>query len=111
MIMRIIPIIKNPFFVSIFYTLSSIINILITIRLSSLILNKMKKYLFFFFYISLLLNNSLTLLICTLLLVLQKKNKPKSLYQKSFDFLKALFCLMNVRMIEKTLIYILLFKL
>jgi len=53
MIMRIIPIIpiiKNPFFVSIFYTLSSIINILIIIRFSSLILNKMKKYPFFSFF-------------------------------------------------------------
>gem|GEM_PF-2989066 len=50
MIMRIIPTIKNPFFVSIFYTLSSIINILITIRFSSLILNKMKKYPFFSFF-------------------------------------------------------------
>jgi hypothetical protein len=52
MIMRIIPIIpiiKNPFFISIFYSLSSIIKILINIRLSSLILYKMKESLFFSF--------------------------------------------------------------
>jgi len=49
MIMSIIPIIKNPFFISIFYSLSSIIKILINIRLSSLILYKMKESLFFSF--------------------------------------------------------------
>jgi len=42
-IIPIIPIIKNPFFVSIFYSLSSIINILINIRLSSSILYKMEE--------------------------------------------------------------------
>ena len=53
MIMRIIPIIpiiKNPFFVSILYSLPSINNILINIRLSSLILYKMKKFPFFSCY-------------------------------------------------------------
>lgn len=47
MIMSIIPIIKNPFFVSIFYSLSIIINILINIRLSSSILYKMEESPFF----------------------------------------------------------------
>ena len=46
-IMSSIPIINNLFFVSIFYSLSNIINILIPIRLSSCILYKMKESLFF----------------------------------------------------------------
>jgi hypothetical protein len=49
MISSSIPIIINTFFVSIFYSLSNIINILIPIKLSSCILYKMKESLFFHF--------------------------------------------------------------
>jgi hypothetical protein len=49
-IMSSIAIINNLFFVSIFYSLSNIINILIPIRLSSCILYKMKESLFFSFF-------------------------------------------------------------
>lgn len=49
-IMSSIPIINNLFFISIFYSPSSIINILITIKLSSSVLYKMKKSLFFIWF-------------------------------------------------------------
>ena len=51
MIMSSIAIINNLFFVSIFYSLSNIINILIPIKLSSCILYKMKESRFFLFFI------------------------------------------------------------
>jgi len=53
-IMSSIPIINNLFFVSISYSLSNIINIIIPIRLSSCILYKTKESPLFFFFIILI---------------------------------------------------------